>query len=191
MDRGILSDGEIIELYFHRDETAIAETDAKYGRMLFRIAYNVTHDRLDAEECKNDTYLGAWERIPPEVPQVLSAFLIRIARNISIERYRAASSQKRVPSELTESVEELAAVLSAGNSTESEFASEQLGKLISDYVRSLPERQRYIFIARYYMSETVEYIASRLGVGKATVHRDTEKIKSGLAAHLERNGVNL
>ena len=105
--KSVMNDGDIIELYFLRDERAISETDAKYGKYLFSVAYNVVHDRLDCEECLNDTYLDAWNAMPPERPAVLKAFLAIIMRRRAIDRYKAEKRKKRIPSELTVSLSEL------------------------------------------------------------------------------------
>lgn len=99
--RGATDDEEIVRLYFDRDEAAIRETDRKYGKFLFGIAYNILHDRLDCEECRNDTYLGIWNSIPPTRPVSFRAFITRIMRNTAIKKYKERTCLKRVPSELT------------------------------------------------------------------------------------------
>ncbi len=186
-----MTDDEIIERYWQRDEIAIRETEVRYGSMLFRIAYNILHDASDSEECKNDTYLGIWNTIPPTRPTIFSAFIAQIMRNIAIKRYREKTSQKRIPSELSISMDELQAVLCGETTPETEYAERELGKLISDYIRTLSERQQYLFIGRFYMSETISYLADKLGIGVATVHRELGKIRQGLRAYLVRNGVDI
>lgn len=185
----VVSDERLMELFWQRDERAIAETDCKYGKMLLRIAYNILHDTLDAEECKNDTYLGVWNAVPPERPKVFPAFLSRIMRNIAVNRYKKRTGERRIPTELTVSAEELFDIPANGETPETELSSKELGSLINAYIKSLPERQRYVFIGRFYMAETMEHLANRLSVGVGTVHRDVEKIKEGLRVYLERNGV--
>ncbi len=185
----MIADEQIIELYWQRDENAIHETDVKYGKMLFHIAYGILYDSLDCEECKNDTYLGVWNKIPPTRPTVFSAFISKIMRNIAIDRYKLKTSQKRIPSELTVSMEELCDFLHTNDSPEVEYTATELGKFISDYVKGLSYRQQYIFIERYYLASTIESIANELGVGLATVHRELGKIKQELKICLERNGV--
>ena len=181
-----ISDERIIELYFLRDESAICVTDEVYGAMLYRIAYNILHDCLDCEECKNDTYLGVWNAIPPERPQKFPAYLTQIIKRIAINKYKEKNAKKRIPSEFTESIEELAATLP--DNTDEQGACE-LAELINGYVKSLPERRQYIFIGKYYMAQTPQSLADELSVGIATVYRELEKIKEGLREHLERNGV--
>ena len=123
------SDDEIIELYWNRDERAISETDIKYRRYLFSIAYNVLYSNEDCEECLNDTYMGAWEAIPPQKPLNLKAFLTTIVRRVAINRYNDGKRQKRVPSNMTSSLEDLAYVLS--DVEDSNDDEERLGQIIS------------------------------------------------------------
>lgn len=185
----VIADEHIIELYWQREEKAIQETDKKYGRFLFRIAYNILNDRLDCEECKNDTYLGVWNAIPPTRPTVFPAFITQIMRRIAINRYKEKISKKRIPSEFTFSIEDVKDILHSNDTVESEYAAEEVGKIINDYVRELSDRQRYIFIDRFYLAESVETIATELSISVPTVYREIEKIKQGLKLHLERNDI--
>ena len=154
-----ITDEQIIELYWKREESAIQETDKKYGQLLFRIAYNILRDRADCEECRNDTYLGVWNAIPPTRPAKFSAFITQIIRNIAINRYKEKISKKRIPSELTVSMEDINGILRSDDTVETKYAAEEVGRIINDYVRTLPSRQRFIFIDRFYLSEPVEAIA--------------------------------
>ncbi len=185
----VIADEHIIELYWQRKETAIQETDKKYGQFLFRIAYNILHDRLDCEECQNDTYLGVWNAIPPAKPTVFPAFITQIMRRIAINRYKEKTSKKRVPSEFTISIEDVKDTLHSTDTIDAEYAAEEIGKIINDYVRELSHRQRYIFIDRFYLAEPVETIAEDLSISVPTVYREIDKIKQGLKLHLERNEV--
>lgn len=185
--QAVISDEQIIELYWQREERAIQETDHKYGQFLFRIAYHILRDRSDCEECKNDTYLDVWNAIPPTRPTSFRAFITQIMRRIAIDLYRVKTSKRRIPSELTVSMEDLNNTLSNDGSTA--YATEDLGVVINHYVRSLSERQRYIFIDRFYLAEPVETIAADLSVSVPTVYREIEKIKQDLKLYLERNEV--
>lgn len=185
----IIADEQIIELYWQREERAIKETDVKYGQFLFRIAYNILHDRSDSEECQNDTYLGIWNAIPPTRPVVFPAFITQIMRRTAIDRYKEKTSKKRIPSELTISLEELDNTLHRSDSVCSECEAKELGKIISDYLRGLSDRQQFIFIGRFYMAEPVQNIADDLGVSSSTVYKEIDKIKHGLKLNLEKNGV--
>lgn len=185
----IIADEQIIELYWQREEKAIKETDNKYRQFLFRIAYNILHDRLDCEECQNDTYLGVWNAIPPTRPTVFPAFITQIMRRIAINRYKEKTSKKRIPSELTISMEDVHATLHSDDSVDTDYEAAEVGKIINDYVRELSDRQRYIFIDRFYLAESVETIAKDLSISAPTVYREIDKIKLSLKIHLERNDV--
>ncbi len=186
-----ITDEQIIGLYCDRDEKAISETDIKYGGMLFNIAYNILYDPLDCEECKNDAYLGVWNAIPPTRPTKFSAFISKIMRNIVANRYRDKTRQKRIPSELTVSLEELQEALHSTNSPEVEYDEKELGKVIGEYIKSLTDRQQFIFMERFYFVKTIEQISKEYGIARATIDREISRIKHGLKIHLERNGVYL
>lgn len=175
----LLEDEKIIELFWNRNERAIDETDRKYQKYLFTVAYNILYVREDCDECINDTYIGAWEAIPPQRPMNLKAFLTVIIRRVSINRYNEKSRQKRVPSILTDSLEELGGMMS-DNSFFDEIEAQRLGKIISDYLRTLTKRQRYIFMSRYYTAEPIEKIASELSLSRSSVNKEIATIKEGL-----------
>lgn len=183
------SDEEIIEMYWQRDPDAIQATDHKYGKLLQNMAFNILSNLQDSEECQNDVYLRVWNAIPSTRPTEFFAFLMQIMRRIAFNRYKEKSRKKRVPSQLTLSLEELQNSLSSGKTVEEEYDAKMLGELITDYVRSLGERQQYIFIDRYYMAEPVEKIAADLSISVRTAYREIEKIKQGLKKYLEGNGI--
>ena len=179
----VIADEQIIELYWQRDERAISETDFKYGNFLYRIAYNILHDKLDCEECQNDTYLDIWNAIPPTRPNVFPAFITQIMRRTAIDRYKQIMSQKRIPSEMTVSLDELDTEAMQYDN------AEELGKIISDYLRTLSDKQQFMFIGRFYIADSVQDIANDLGVTASAVYKELGKIKSQFKIHLERNGV--
>ncbi|MBQ8743240.1 MAG: sigma-70 family RNA polymerase sigma factor [Clostridia bacterium] len=183
-----MDDAKIVELYFRRDEKAIEETDFKYKKYLFSVAYNLLHDRLDCEECLSDTYLGAWNAIPPSRPNVLKAFLTTIARRVAIKRYHAGLRKRTIPSELTVSLSELEAFVSGDEDVCSDFDAERLGSVISDFLRSLSERRRFIFMSRYYVADPIDTIASDLGLSRSTVNKELAAIRSDLKEKLESEG---
>lgn len=185
--RAPVADEEIIELYWNRDERAVEETDLKYRKYLFTIAYNILYSNEDSEECLNDTYMGAWQAIPPQRPLNLKAFLTTIAHRVAINRYNKSKSQKRIPSNLTSALEELDYMLGE-DSINSEIDAKHLGEIISAYLKTLSKRQRYIFMSRYYMAEPIEKIASDLSVSKSTVNKEIVSIKVGLKNALEKEG---
>ena len=177
-------------MYWQRDPDAIQATDHKYGKLLQNTAYNILSDLQDSEECQNDVYLRVWNAIPSTRPTEFLAFIMQIMRRIAFNRYKEKSRKKRVPSQLTLSLEELQTSLSSGKTVEEEYDAKVLGELITEYVRNLSDRQQYIFVDRYYMAEPVEKIASDLSISSVrTVYREIEKIKQGLKKYLEGNGV--
>ena len=183
-----LDDNVIVELYWQRDEKAIEATDLKYKKYLYTIAYNIVHDTLDCEECLNDTYLGAWNSIPPSKPNVLKAFLTTIMRRISVNRYHQNIKKSRVPSEMTVALSEAEAFLSDEMFGNEETDARILGGIISDYLRSLTDRDRFIFMSRYYVANTVDKIARDLNLSRATVNKALAAIRNGLKERLEREG---
>ena len=186
-----MNDERIVELYWERDEKAIMETDFKYKKYLFSIAYNVIHDRLDCEECLNDTYLDAWNAIPPSRPNVLKAFLTTITRRIAIKRYHSKLKQNVIPSEMTVSLSELEDFIAGDEDVEADFDEERLGRVISDFVRSLPARRQFIFISRYYVADPIDTIAGDLGVSRSTVNKELAAIRSALKEKLESEGYSI
>lgn len=189
--RTLLDDEKIVELYWQRSENAIAETDLKYKRYLFSIAYNIVHDSLDCEECLNDTYVGAWNAMPPEKPNLLKAFLTTIMRRVAVNRYHYNAKKSAIPSEMTVSLSEVEAFLTEDTSAEDMFNAVQVGKLISNYLRSLSERRRFIFMSRYYVANTVDKIAKDLNLSRSTVNKELAFIRAGLKEQLEREGYTL
>ena len=186
-----MDDDKIVELYWERDEKAIEETDFKYKKYLFSIAYNVVYDRLDCEECLNDTYLGAWNAIPPTKPSVLKAFLTTITRRIAIKRYHSNLKQSVIPSEMTVSLSELEDFVAGDGDVDSEFDAERLGRVISDFVRSLSERRQFIFMSRYYVADPIDTIASDLSLSRSMVNKELAAIRSTLKEKLESEGYSI
>lgn len=183
-----LDDETIIELYWTRDEKAIAETDRKYKNYLYSIVYRVLHDRMDCEECINDTYLGVWNAIPPTRPNALKAFLGTIAHRIAIKRYHSALRQRAVPSELTVSLSELEDFIAGDDDVAADFDAKRLGGIISDFIRSLSDRRQFIFISRYYMAEPIATIAGNLMLSRSMIHKELAVIRAALKETLEQEG---
>ncbi len=184
----LLSDGDIIDLYWQRQERAIKETDRKYGSYLHTIAYNIIHDNLDCEECLNDTYMGTWERIPPARPNVFRVFLAKIMRNIALDRFRRNRASRRIPSELVVSLEELDECIPTATSPETEYFVKELGILLNDFIRSLTPREEFVFVCRYYYSDKISEIAGLLDMSEKTVYRDLAQMRKCLREHLEKEG---
>ncbi len=187
-----LSDGDIIELYFERDEGAINATGRKYGAYLFTIGNNILNDRFDSEECLNDTYFTTWNRIPPERPTYLQMFLSKIMRDVSVSRYRKSKAKKRISSELVVSMEELGDTIVSGEADIVEdIAMKETVRVLNGFLGSITKRQRFIFICRYYYCDKVTTIAKMLSVSQKTVYRELEKLRSELKCALKKEGVNI
>ena len=184
----ILSDEEIISLYWARQEKAISETDLKYGKYLYTIAHNILNDDLDSEECLNDTYLGTWNAIPPQRPKIFQAFLSKITRNIALGRIRKATAEKRIPSEMTRSLEELDECILVEPGEDEKYYVNRLSELFNRYLETLSDRQLFIFVCRYYYSDSIISIADMLKLSKNTILRDLAKIRQELREFLEKEG---
>ena len=187
----ILSDDEIVALYWDRNENAIKHTDDKYRAYLLKIANNILKDMQDSEECLNDTYIGAWNAIPPARPTFLQAYLARIMRRKAIDCYKARKRQKRIASELTVSLSEVGDFIADDDDMYSEAEAKELGQVISDFVRSLSDRRMYIFMSRYYTARPIKEIARLLNCSESTVNKEVSVIKRDLKAKLEKEGYSL
>ena len=186
-----LPDDTIVNMYWERNETAIKETDKKYGKYLYTISYNVLHDRLDCEECINDTYLTTWNRIPPTRPNMFQRFLSKITRDISVDKYRKTHTLRCIPSELVVSLDELDDCISCMTHDHEAETVEKISGVLNSYLRELTERDRFIFVCRYYYSDTVAYIAKMTGVSDKTVYRELLRIRNGLRERLTKEGVEI
>ena len=184
-----MTDSDMIRLYFARDEQAIAETEVAYGKYLRRIAYNILSDEYESGECVSDTYMRAWNAIPPEVPRFLSAFLARITRNLSLDRVRARSAERRGGGELAISLSELDECI-ADTAVEDESA-EAAGRRISDFLYTLNKETRQVFVRRYFYNDSISDIAHRFGMSDSKVKSMLHRTRIGLKAYLEGNGVNI
>lgn len=187
--RTILSDEEIIALYWDRDEQAISRTDEKYKKFLLSVAFNIVFDDQDCEECLNDTYIDAWNSMPPSKPALLQAFLATIMRRTAIDRYKSRKRQKRIASELTVSLFELEEIIA--DESDSSAETDELARLLSAFVRLLPDRRMYIFMSRYYFARPIGEIASLLCCSESTVNKEIAAIKRELKEKLMKEGYTL
>ena len=187
----VMPDSDIIELYWKRDESAITETDNKYHRYLFRVARNILQDSQDCEESLNDTYFITWNKIPPSKPTAFQTFLSKITRDVSIDKYRKNTAEKRIPSELTASLDELDDCLSFEASAEESFIVNQLSVILNSYLRELSKKEAFIFISRYYYADSIENIAKMLKVSESTIFRSLAKIRQGLRERIEKMGYTI
>ena len=186
-----MEDKRIIELYWERDESAIRETDARYGRYLWTIAYNVLADREDSDECVNDSYYKAWEAMPPHRPASLASFLARIVRSLAVDRFRRRTAQKRVASEYTFSLEELAECVSGGEEPQETAELHLLAQAVNEYLHTLSREARSVFLWRYYFMDSMKEIALRLDVSESQIKSMLYRMRVGLRSHLEKEGFAL
>ncbi len=186
-----LDDEKIIDLYWDRDEQAIDETEFKYKNYLYVIIYNILNEKLDCEECLNDTYLGAWNAMPPSRPDALKAFLTVIARRAAIKRYHRRIRQRAVPSEMTVSLSEIEAFVSGDDDVAENFDAERLGRIISDFVRSLTQRRQFIFMSRYYAAESIDDIAKNLNLSRSMINKELKAIRESLRQTLQKEGYSV
>ena len=177
-----MNDQQIIDLYFSRSEQALTETEAKYGRYCYRIAYNILFSPEDAEECVNDTYLSAWNQIPPTRPNYFSVYLGRITRSLSIDRWRRDHSKKRGNGQLSLAIHELDHCLSTGESIEDRYISVQM---INTFLRSLPLTERDVFICRYWYLDSIKEIAADFGFTESKVKTMLMRTRNKLKQYLE------
>lgn len=184
-----MNDLSIIELYFARDEQAIKETDARYRKLCHSIAYNILNNSEDSEECVNDTYVGVWNAIPPESPNNFKAFVCKITRNLSLKRLETMSRQKRSQAILV-SLDELSEVLPDDSIADS-VSDEDVGKLISDFLRNEKEEIRNVFIRKYYFFDSIGDIALRYSFTESKVKNMLHHTRIKLKDYLIKEGVEL
>ena len=183
-----MEDKQIIELYFARNESAIDETDKKYGAYCRAVAYRILEDRLDSEEVANDTYLRLWNSIPPQKPDPLKPYVGRISRNLALDVYDAKHAKKRLG--VTLALEELAECLPSEDGREI-GESAALCDLLSRFISSLPERERIVFVRRYFHIYPITEIARDLGIRESTVAASLSRTRSKLRKYLQKEGVAL
>ena len=185
-----MEDAEIIDLYWRRDQRAIDETHGKYGGFLTSIAWNILRSHGDAEECVNDTYLRTWNAIPPARPAAFRAWLGRIVRNLSLDRWKRSGAQKRnAGAEVL--LGELEDCVPFPRGTEQTLEDREIAVLISAFLRSLPWERRVIFLRRYWYGQDIGEIAEALHCGAGKVKSSLFRTRKALRAYLEQEGIAL
>lgn len=186
-----MGDKDIIKLYFERNEQAICETSAKYGNYCKSISLNIVGNYEDAEECVNDTYLGAWKSIPPHKPAVLSAFLGKIVRNLSFNKYKAIHAQKRIGNEFSAVLDELCEIVSDKENAEDEVIMKEMVSDINQFLDSLSEEKRYIFIRRCFYADSIKQIAKNCKRNENYISVELSRTRHKLKEHLTKRGYEL
>ena len=183
-------DQEIVELYWRRDESAIRETDIKYGRLCHYIAYHILSSDQDCEECVSDTYFAVWNAIPPKRPERFPAYLGRITRNLALNRFDYLTAEKRNVHVIC-SLEELEECVSGGESLDSELTRRQTELAISDFLWKQEEEKRNIFIRRYWYLTPVKELARTYRMSEGKVASMLFRMRRELKEHLEKEGIVL
>nr|MBQ8244424.1 RNA polymerase sigma factor [Oscillospiraceae bacterium] len=183
-----MEDEQIVTLYWNREEAAIRETEAKYDRYLTKIAYNILADLEDSRESVNDTYLAAWESMPPHRPGILSTYLAKLTRRISIDLFRYRTRGKRVASEYAISLSELGDCVSGGNTTEEIVNVKLLADAIGIYLRTQSAEARTAFLARYYFLDPLKEVAASLGISESKCKSLLYRTRVGLKEYLQKEG---
>ncbi len=186
-----MDDSAIVDLFLARDESAITAASKKYGRKLRAVACNILDDEAAAEECENDTYLRAWDSIPPHEPRdYLFPFLGRIIRHIAIDECRKRSSLKR-PAAVCELTMELEECIPDRNNTEEETDAAELGRIIDRFLDEYPEEKRRVFVRRYWFCDPVSAISERYGISQSKIKTMLFRIRKDLREYLEKEGYTI
>ncbi|MBE5930676.1 MAG: sigma-70 family RNA polymerase sigma factor [Lachnospiraceae bacterium] len=184
-----MDDAQIVELYWARKESAIEETEAKYGSYCRSIALNILHNPEDAAESVNDTWLSAWNSMPPHRPSVLSSFLGKLTRRISIDKWRRTTAKKRSDGQMPLILAELEDCISDGKSIEEETERKLLTEVIATFVKCLPETEQKVFLCRYWYMDSVGSIATRFRFSESKVKSMLFRTREKLRTCLEKEGL--
>ena len=184
-----MEDSHIIQLFFDRMESAVEALSVKYGKLCYRIAYNVLTNHADAQECENDTYLRVWDTVPPIWPDNLRAYVSRIVRNLALDRVRYQNRQKRsVATDWT--LSELSECIPSSVSVEAD-ADDTVVQALTSYLNTLDDLTRVLFIRRYFYMDSVEMLARQFGMNASSVSTRLTRTRARLKAYLEREGIVL
>lgn len=186
-----VEDKHIIDLYWERSHTAIYETQKKYGNYCRYIAYNILHNNEDAEECENDTYAKAWETMPPNRPNVLSAFLGKITRNIALDVYRKHVAKKRGAGQYELIIEELGKCVASDDNVEHIADEITIKNALNHFLEGLSEKSRKIFIRRYWYMNSIKEIAKDYSLSESNVKMALLRTRNDLKAFLVKEGINV
>ncbi len=184
-----MEDSQIVELYWQRDEQALLETRRKYGSYFYAIAKNILHDHSDAEECVNDTYIGAWYAMPPSRPVMLGTFLGKITRRLCLKRLRARTAAKRGGGEAAIALEELEGCIPAGRTPQEALEAQELARVLDNFLATLPETERRVFLCRYWYLDSIRDIASRFGFSQSKVKMMCKRTRDKLLAYLYKEDI--
>lgn len=183
-----MEDKSIVDLYWQRNEDAISETASKYGKYLHSISYQILNNTQDAEECVNDTYTGAWNTMPPHRPSVLSTFLGKITRRISIDLWRRRNAEKRGGGEMSLVMDELEDCVSAPSDVETVIEQQETARIIGEFLDALPVTERRVFLRRYWYMDSIADIATDFDYTESKTASMLHRIRIKLREKLESEG---
>ena len=184
-----MEDSKIVELYFDRNETAIQASQEKYGPYCLAVAQNILADQGAAEECVNDTWLRAWDAMPPHRPPPLSAFLGKITRDLALNRWRGRRAAKRGEGEVPLALVELEECLAGGETPEELLDAKALGEAVTAFLQTQPVLKRIIFVRRYWYLNSVPVIARHLSTSESKVKSTLYRMRQELREKLEKEGL--
>ena len=184
-----MTDEKIIDLFWLRDESAVNEVSAKYGGYCRTVSGNILGNSEDCDECLNDTWLKAWNSIPPQRPKNLKMFLAKITRNLAFDRYRKQTAEKRGGGEAALILEELEECVSDGNNVEKTVISKEIGYSVNKFLGTLSERDRNIFIRRYFFSESTETISEKYALTANNIMVILTRTRKKLKEYLTMEGL--
>ncbi|MDO5441213.1 MAG: sigma-70 family RNA polymerase sigma factor [Bacillota bacterium] len=186
-----MEDKQIIGLFFERSESAISEVQKKYSSYCFSIANNILHEKSESEECLNDTYLAAWNSIPPNNPENLAAFLGKLTRNISLKRFRNHTAKKRGGEETALILDEIDECFTVYDNVENQLMLSELVDILNDFLEELPLSERRVFIRRYWYFETVKDVAAFYGYSESKVKMILKRSRDKLRTTLSKEGYGI
>lgn len=184
-----MEDSKIIDLYWERNEKAISATGQKYGSYCYYIAYNILHDQEDADESVNDTYLGAWNAIPPHRPNMLRTFLGKITRSISLKKWRDAHRDKRGGDEVSLVLDELSECVPSNLSVEDSVIAGELSVQINRFLGTLAPTERQVLLCRYWYLDPIDKISADFSFSNSKVKSMLHRTRTKLLTYLEKEGV--
>lgn len=183
-----MEDNEIIELFFSRDETAIRAVSEKFGGLCLSVSRNILHNTWEAEECVNDAFLKAWESIPPVRPKNLSAYLARIAKNVSINRYNEQHAEKRGGGAVDEVFEELEEFIVSDAMIEQQAERREILAAVNTFLGRLSRKRRMLFVRRYWYCDSAKELSRRFKMSEAGVFTALSRTRTELKSYLKRRG---
>lgn len=186
-----MDDKQIVDLYWERSENAVSETARKYGKYCRCIAFNILHNDEDSEECVNDTYLRAWNNIPPHRPSVLKTFLGKITRNLSLDKYEQLNAEKRNSGQMPLIFDEIQECLPSSDDAENIIEEMALTEILNRFLSSLPSEQRKIFMRRYWYLSPIKEISTEYGISESKVKMSLHRSRNKLKNLLEKESISI